>query len=56
MVKNKKMDSRKFNSVSDPKIHRLANNLVKRHRNLFVYMVFGFIAALINTVVFMVLH
>lgn len=56
MIKNKKMDSRKFNSVSDPKIHRLANNLVKRHRNLFVYMVFGFIAALINTVVFMVLH
>ncbi|MDF7672304.1 GtrA family protein [Lactobacillus sp. ESL0701] len=29
---------------------------VKRHRNLFVYMVFGFIAALINTVVFMALH
>ena len=56
MAKNKKLDSQKFDSMSDPKIHHLAQNLVKRHRNLFVYMVFGFIAALINTIVFMVLH
>ena len=56
MVKNKKMDSQKFDSMSDPKIHHLAQKVVKRHRNLFVYMIFGFIAALINTVVFMVLH
>ncbi|NRD05938.1 GtrA family protein [Lactobacillus delbrueckii subsp. bulgaricus] len=28
----------------------------KRHRNLWVYMFFGFIAALINTVVFMFMH
>lgn len=56
MGKNKKTDSQKFNSVTDPKIHNLAQNIVKRHRNLVVYMIFGFIAALINTIVFMVLH
>ncbi|RMC24929.1 MULTISPECIES: GtrA family protein [unclassified Lactobacillus] len=55
MIKNKN-DFNQFDSTSDPKIHHLAQNLVKRHRNLFVYMIFGFIAALINTVVFMVLH
>ncbi len=56
MIKDKKITSKNLSSTSDPKIHRLGQNLVKRHRNLFVYMVFGFIAALINTVVFMVLH
>lgn len=34
----------------------LGQKLIKAHRNLWVYMIFGFIAALINTVVFMVLH
>ena len=34
----------------------LGNRIFKRHRNLWVYMVFGFIAALINTVVFMAMH
>lgn len=34
----------------------LGNRIFKRHRNLWVYMFFGFIAALINTVVFMVMH
>lgn len=56
MAKEKKTNSSKFNSTNDPTIHRLGQNIVKKHRNLFVYMVFGFIAALINTVVFMVLH
>lgn len=56
MIKEKKANSSKFNSTADPTIHRLGQNIVKKHRNLFVYMVFGFIAALINTVVFMVLH
>ena len=56
MAKNTNTNSSKFNSTSDPTIHRLGQNVVKRHRNLFVYMIFGFIAALINTVVFMVIH
>ena len=30
--------------------------LLRRHRNLYVYMFFGFVAALINTIVFVVLH
>ncbi|MDF7638523.1 GtrA family protein [Lactobacillus sp. ESL0791] len=43
-------------SSGDPNIRTLGAKLIRRHRNLFVYMVFGFIAALINTVVFMMLH
>lgn len=51
MTKNKK------DVVSDEQhIRHLGQKLVKRHRNLWVYMFFGFIAALINTIVFMVLH
>ncbi len=34
----------------------LGERIFKRHRNLWVYMFFGFIAALINTVVFMFMH
>lgn len=56
MIKERKDTASKFNSTADPTIHRLGQHLVKRHRNLFVYMFFGFIAALINTVAFMVLH
>lgn len=56
MVKEKKFNSTKVSSSSDPTIHQLGQKLVKRHRNLFVYMIFGFIAALINTVVFMLIH
>ncbi|KRL63835.1 GtrA family protein [Lactobacillus psittaci] len=37
-------------------LRNLGKKLVKRHRNLYVYMIFGFIAALINTIVFVVLH
>lgn len=56
MIKEKNDNSAKFNSRSNPAIRRLGQKLIKRHRNLFVYMIFGFIAALINTVVFMVIH
>ena len=34
----------------------LGEQIFKRYRNLWVYMFFGFIAALINTVVFMFMH
>ncbi|GHV97630.1 cellwall teichoic acid glycosylation protein [Lactobacillus nasalidis] len=34
----------------------LGERIFKRHRNLWVYMFFGFVAALINTVVFMFMH
>lgn len=51
MIKSKKV------AVSDEAtIRRLGQKLVKRHRNLWAYMIFGFLAALINTIVFMVLH
>ncbi len=51
MAKNKKISS-----SSDTNIRHLGQKLFKRHRNLLVYMIFGFIAALINTIVFMMLH
>lgn len=51
------MDKKKQAVVSDEaNIRKLGEKLVKRHRNLWVYMIFGFVAALINTVAFMVLH
>ncbi|QGV04287.1 GtrA family protein [Lactobacillus acetotolerans] len=51
MAKNKKIAS-----SNDANIRHLGQKLFKRHRNLLVYMIFGFIAALINTIVFMMLH
>ena len=51
MAKNKKIAS-----SNDANIRHLGQKLIKRHHNLVVYMIFGFLAALINTVVFMVLH
>lgn len=52
MANNKK----DVTAVDQAQIRRLGQKLIKRHRNLWVYMVFGFVAALINTLVFMVLH
>lgn len=52
MVKNKK----ELAAIDQAQIRQLGQKLLKRHRNLWVYMVFGFIAALINTLVFMMLH
>ena len=37
-------------------VRKLGRKIAKRHRNLWAYMFCGFIAALINTLVFMVLH
>lgn len=42
--------------TAEEQIRKLGQKLIKAHRNLWVYMIFGFLAALINTVVFMVLH
>lgn len=52
MTKNKK----EITATDQAQIRKLGQKLLKRHRNLWVYMIFGFIAALINTVVFMILH
>lgn len=52
MANNKK----DVTAVDQAQIRRLGQKLINRHRNLWVYMVFGFVAALINTLVFMVLH
>ena len=52
MTKNKK----EVTAVDQAQIRQLGQKLLKRHRNLWVYMIFGFVAALINTLVFMVLH
>ena len=51
MTKNKK----EITATDQAQIRKLGQKLLKRHRNLWVYMIFGFIAALINTVVFMIL-
>ena len=37
-------------------LRKQGRKLLRRYRNLYVYMFFGFIAALINTIVFVVLH
>lgn len=51
------MPKNKHPSVTaEAQIRKLGQRVIKGHRNLWVYMIFGFIAALINTVVFMVLH
>lgn len=51
------MQQNKRAVVSDEKnIRHLGQKLMRRHRNLCVYMLFGFVAALINTVAFMILH
>jgi putative flippase GtrA len=42
-------------SLDESHIRELGKKLI-HHRNLYVYMIFGFLAALINTVAFMVLH
>lgn len=53
---DKKYDGKQV-AISDEKtIRLLGQKLVKRHRNLWVYMLFGFLAALINTIVFMMIH
>ena len=52
MTKNKK----EVTIGDQAQIRKLGQKLIKRHRNLWVYTIFGFVAALINTVVFMVLH
>ena len=51
MTKNKK----EVTAVDQAQIRQLGQKILKRHRNLWVYMIFGFVAALINTLVFMVL-
>ncbi|MCZ3622588.1 GtrA family protein [Lactobacillus mulieris] len=37
-------------------LRKQGRKLLRRYRNLYVYMFFGFVAALINTIVFVVLH
>lgn len=37
-------------------LRKQGRKLLRRYRNLYVYTFFGFIAALINTIVFVVLH
>lgn len=54
---DKNMQQNKWAVVSDKKnIRHLGQKLMRRHRNLWVYMLFGFVSALINTVAFMILH
>lgn len=51
------LDKNKQAVASDEKnIRQLGQKLLKRHRNLWAYMFFGFLAALINTVLFLALH
>lgn len=43
-------------SVSKQHIRQLGNKLVLRHRNFYAYVVFGFLAALINIFTFWLFH
>lgn len=52
MTKNKK----EVTAVDQAQIRQLGQKILKRHRNLWVYMIFGFVAALINTLVFIWWH
>lgn len=42
--------------VSKKQIRKLGNRLVARHRNFYLYTIYGFLAALINIFSFMLLH
>lgn len=47
---------RQNKSITKQQLRFLGNRLVARHRNFYVYVVFGFAAALINIFVFYALH
>lgn len=51
--KKRQKDNQK---VTKAQLRALGSKLVARHKSFYVYMFFGFLAALINTVVFMVFH
>ncbi|WP_251717426.1 GtrA family protein [Lactobacillus agrestimuris] len=50
------MDKRKSVITDEANIRKLGEKIFKRHRNVWVYMIFGFLAALINTIAFVALH
>ncbi|WP_297819422.1 GtrA family protein [uncultured Lactobacillus sp.] len=43
-------------NISKERLRQLGNKLVLRHRNFYVYVVFGFLAALINILTFWLFH
>lgn len=50
------MDKKRLTVSDQANIRRLGKKIATRHRNLWAYMFFGFIAALINTLIFMIMH
>ena len=52
----KKKQQKDNQKVTKAQLRVLGSKLVARHKSFYVYMFFGFLAALINTVVFMIFH
>lgn len=52
----KKKQHKDNQKVTKAQLRVLGSRLVARHKSFYVYMFFGFLAALINTVTFMIFH
>lgn len=48
--------NRQPTKITQHQLRILGNRLLNRHRNFYVYAIFGFLAALINILTFMLLH
>ena len=47
---------RKGQKITQEQLRKLGSKLVARHRNFYVYVIFGFLAAVINIACFLLLH
>ena len=47
---------RKGQKITQEQLRELGSKLVTRHRNFYVYVIFGFLAAIINIACFLLLH
>lgn len=47
---------RKGQKITQEQLRELGSKLVARHRNFYVYVIFGFLAAVINIACFLLLH
>lgn len=52
----KRHHKRKGQKITQEQLRELGGRLVARHRNFYVYVIFGFLAAVINIVCFLLFH
>lgn len=52
----KKHHKRKGQKITQAQLRELGSKLVTRHRNFYVYVIFGFLAAVINIACFLLFH